>query len=241
MTHILLTEDNRTLAAGMRTALVAEGYRVTVARSGEEALAVVAAESPDLLLLDLMLPGMDGFDVLRQLRDHTNQMPVIVVSARGSEGDKVAGLRLADDYLTKPFSIRELFARVEAVLRRTRLSVNEQLVIEKPRERIGPFVIDRLARRVTRDGATISLRPREFDLLLCLVQRRDSVVSRGTLLEQVWGYDRTVSSRTVDAHVVELRKKLGDDSASPQWIVTVRKAGYCFRSPAADERAHPPT
>jgi len=219
VTRVLIVEDNRDLAYGLRNNLEIEGYDVDVAVDGAEGLGCAKATRPDLVVLDLMLPKMDGFRVLRALRDDGLTMPVLVLTARGEESDKVRGLKLgADDYLTKPFGLLELLARVEALLRRA-----------GPRaasDHIGEIEIDRSTRSVTRAGNAIELAPKEYELLIALADRNGAVVSRLELMRQVWGYSDAVITRTIDTHVAELRRKLERDPANPAHIVTVRKTGY---------------
>ncbi len=223
MKRILIIEDNRDLAFGLRSNLQMEGYEVRVAETGPDGLQQANVYAPDLVVLDLMLPGMDGFDVLEAMRDGGLTMPVLILSARGEEVDKVRGLRLgADDYVTKPFGLMELLARVEAILRRGEPDVKEPAEII----RIGELQIDPRTRSVRRDGDDVDLSPKEFDLLLELVRQNGAVVSRIDLMKTVWGHASTVVSRTVDTHVAELRRKLEADPANPSLILTVRKAGY---------------
>jgi len=231
--RILIVEDNRNLVRGLRHNLKLDGHEVDVAYTGEEALAHVRAHAPalDLLLLDLMIPKPDGFEVLRTLRDEAVDVPIIVLTARGEEDDLVRGLRLgADDYITKPFSILELLARVDAVRRRVLTARRGVPDAAEPLLTIGDVQIDTAAHAVTRGGQTVSLRPMEYELLLALARRRGQVVSRQELLEAVWGYGHDVVSRTVDTHVRQLRQKLEDDADAPQLILTVRKAGYRLRA-----------
>jgi two-component system, OmpR family, alkaline phosphatase synthesis response regulator PhoP len=225
VTRILVVEDNPDLAYGLRNNLEIEGYQVEVADDGTTGLARARDARPDLIILDLMLPGMDGFRVLRALREEGRQMPVLILTARGEEADKVRGLRLgADDYVTKPFGVLELLARVEALLRRA--------APPDPRnggaapERFADIEVVRASRSVLRNGRPVPLTPKEFDLLLALLHRRGAVASRMELLTEVWGYSAEVLSRTVDTHVAELRRKLEADPAAPNHILTVRKAGY---------------
>ena len=218
MTRVLIVEDNRDLAYGLRNNLEIEGYEVEVAGDGAEGLARAKETRPDLVVLDLMLPRMDGFRVLRALRDDALMMPVLVLTARGEESDKVRGLKLgADDYLTKPFGLLELLARVEALLRRA-----------SPRatDRFGDIEIERSSRTVTCAGQPVELAPKEYELLGALANRKGAVVSRLELMRQVWGYSDAVITRTIDTHVAELRRKLERDPAKPQHILTVRKVGY---------------
>ena len=219
--RILVVEDNEDLAFGLRYNLEAEGYTASVAPSGEDALAAVEATSVDLIVLDLTLPGVDGFRVLESIRKNGHAMPVMILTAKGDELDKVRGLRLgADDYLTKPFSLLEFIARIEALLRRGKPT--EESVVAG----FGSIAIDSPTRSVTRDGRPVDLSPMEFDLLVALIRRRGMFATRKDLLKEVWGYTSDVSSRTVDVHILELRRKLEVDPANPKHILTVRKAGY---------------
>jgi len=221
--RILVIEDNPDLAYGLRNNLEIEGYDVEVAKDGTKGLSRAKVGRPDLVVLDLMLPGMDGFRVLRALRDDGHGMPVLILTARGEEADKVRGLRLgADDYVTKPFGVLELLARVEALLRRTAPPGDGA----GDPEQFGAVEIIPASRTVLRSGRPVALTPKEFDLLIALLRRDGAVVSRMELLTEVWGYSAAVLSRTVDTHVAELRRKLETDPAAPQHILTVRKAGY---------------
>jgi two-component system, OmpR family, alkaline phosphatase synthesis response regulator PhoP len=224
VTRILVVEDNPDLAYGLRNNLEIEGYQVDVVEDGSVGLAQARDAGPDLIILDLMLPGMDGYRVLKTLRDEGRQMPILILTARGEEADKVRGLRLgADDYVTKPFGVLELLARVEALLRRAAPAGGDGA---GPPERFGVVELIPASRTVLRDGRAVALTPKEFDLLLALVKRRGAVASRMELLTEVWGYSAAVLSRTVDTHVAELRRKLEVDPAAPDHILTVRKAGY---------------
>ena len=223
MTRVLVVEDNEDLAFGLRNNLEIEGYEVTVAADGEAGLEAALKGGNDLIILDLMLPGMDGLRVLRELRDGGIEVPVMVLTARGEEVDKVRGLRLgADDYVTKPFGVIELLARIEALLRRSGGSRTEDVI------EIGDMTMDVAARVVSRGGRRVELAPRELDLLFAMVRNRDKVVSRQQLLTEVWGHTGEVVTRTVDTHVAELRRKLEADPSSPRYIQTVRKVGYRF-------------
>lgn len=225
MTRILIVEDNPDLAYGLRTGLEIEGYDVDVAEDGLVGLTRAQSWDPHLLILDLMLPGMDGYRVLRTLRERGHEMPVLILTARGEEADKVLGFRLgADDYVTKPCGVLELLARVGALLRRARPV--EAAKAEPAVERFGTIEINPAARSVTRDAQPVPLSPKEFDLLLTLVRRRGAVVSRLELLREVWGYHADVMTRTVDIHIAELRRKLEDNPSHPRHILTVWKAGY---------------
>jgi len=221
--RILVVEDNPDLAYGLRNNLEIEGYDVDVVEDGTQGLARARSGGPDLIILDLMLPGMDGYRVLRALRDEGRRMPILILTARGEEADKVRGLRLgADDYVTKPFGVLELLARVEALLRRTAPPGDGA----GPPERFGVIEVIPASRSVLKNGKPVPLTPKEFDLLLALIHRDGAVATRMELLTEVWGYSAAVLSRTVDTHVAELRRKLEGDPAAPKHILTVRKAGY---------------
>jgi DNA-binding response OmpR family regulator len=222
VTRILVVEDSEDLAYGLRNNLEIEGYGVEVALDGNAGLEAAGRGGFDLIVLDLMLPGLDGFRVLRALRERDHSTPVLILTARGEEADKVRGLKLgADDYVTKPFGVLELLARVEALLRRRERARDARDLL-----RFGEVEVDPGARMVRRGGLPVSLSPKELDLLLALLDARGAAVSRATLMDQVWGYQADVLSRTVDSHVAELRRKLEHDPGSPRHIVTVRKVGY---------------
>ena len=224
MTRILVVEDNPDLAFGLRTTLEIEGYDVEVAGDGNQGVARARAVRPDLVILDLMLPGMNGYQVLRTLREGGVETPVLILTARGEEADKVLGFRLgADDYVTKPFGRLELLARVSALLRRAARPSGATIAAT---EKFGDVVINTAARTVVRRGAPVSLTPKEFDLLVALVRRRGSVATRHELLREVWEHQAEVQTRTVDIHIAELRRKLEPDPSEPRHILTVWKAGY---------------
>jgi DNA-binding response OmpR family regulator len=225
--NILIVEDNADLAFGLRTGLEIEGYEVAVAEDGETGLSRAKQWLPDLVILDLMLPGMDGYRVLRSLRDDGLEMPVLILTARGQEADKVLGFRLgADDYVTKPCGVLELLARVGALLRRSRMSDRSAHGGGDSVERFGDIEINPSSRTVTKGGELVGLSPKEFDLLLTLIRRRGAVASRVELLREVWGHRVEVMTRTVDIHIAELRRKLEVDPSAPRHILTVWKAGY---------------
>ena len=228
---ILIIEDNADIARGLRDNLEVEGYEVDIAGDGEQGLARLRGRPPQFVILDLMLPRLDGIHVLRKLRDEGFEMPVLILSARAGEAEKVRGFRVgADDYVTKPFGLRELLARVDALFRRRRrLTADGQLPPAVPPTRFGDVEIHFDSRTVLKRGAPVPLRPREFDLLAALARRVNTVVGRRNLLDEVWAYDDDVQTRTVDTHMVELRRKLETDPAHPRYIVTVRKAGYMLR------------
>ena len=224
MPRILIVEDNPDLAYGLRTGLEIEGYDVHVAENGETGLDRARSWVPDLVMLDLMLPGMDGYRVLRTLREGGSDVPVLILTARGEEADKVLGFRLgADDYVTKPCGVLELLARVGALLRRSR---HAERAGADGIERFGSVEINPASRTVMREGIPVALSPKEFDLLLALVRRRGAVASRVELLREVWGHRVEVMTRTVDIHIAELRRKLEHDPSQPRHILTVWKAGY---------------
>ena len=224
MTSILLIEDNAKLATVLKGNLELEAYSVTVASDGATGLCAAIDAPPDLVILDLMLPDTDGYRVLRELRERGSQAPVLVLTALGEETDKVRGFRLgADDYVTEPFGLLELLARVDALLRRSR--TGQFPAMQQPFT-FGDIVVQPATHEVRRNGVPVSLRPKEYELLVALARRRGATVTRLELLQEVWGYDETVVSRTVDTHVAELRRKIEDDAAEPRYILTVRKTGY---------------
>ncbi|HEY4306923.1 MAG TPA: response regulator transcription factor [Gemmatimonadaceae bacterium] len=225
MTRVLVIEDNKNLATGLRNNLEIEGYAVDVAGDGPSGLALARSSAPNLIVLDLMLPGMDGYRVLKTLREEGIDTPVLILSARGEETDKVLGFHLgADDYVAKPFGLLELLARVDALLRRA--SAAEAKAKQAIPHAFGDVQVDTGTHTVRRNGHPVLLRPKEYDLLIALLKRNGQVVTRSELLEEVWGYSDEVYSRTVDTHVAELRRKLEDNAAEPQHILTVRKTGY---------------
>jgi two-component system, OmpR family, alkaline phosphatase synthesis response regulator PhoP len=229
VTRILVVEDNRNLATGLRNNLEIEGYEVAVAGDGASGLALARSTLPDLIVLDLMLPGMDGYRVLKTLREDGIDTPVLILSARNEETDKVLGFHLgADDYVAKPFGLLELLARVDALLRRA-ASASAKHTLATP-VKFGDVQVDPGTHTVRRAGELVALRPKEYDLLMALLQRRGQVASRAELLEEVWGYSGEVYSRTVDTHVAELRRKLEENAAEPRHILTVRKTGYRIQS-----------
>jgi DNA-binding response OmpR family regulator len=224
MTRILVVEDNVDLAFAVTTALQSEGFDVVVAGTGPDGVDAARTGEADLVILDLMLPGFDGYRVIRTLRAEGIDTPILVLTARGEEADKVKGLRLgADDYVTKPFGAMELLARVDALLRRWRRPATAASI-----DKFGDVEVNRAARTAKRRGEPVALTPKEFDLLIALMDRPGTVVPRGELLSVVWGYQHDVNTRTVDLHVSELRAKLEANPGSPAHIITVRKAGYRF-------------
>jgi two-component system, OmpR family, alkaline phosphatase synthesis response regulator PhoP len=225
MTRILIAEDDPDLALGLKNNLEIEGYEVQIACDGDAALTRARHWRPELLILDLVMPKLDGLRVLRDLRARDSSTAVLILTARGDEADKVRGLKLgADDYVTKPFGLLELLARVESLLRRRRGGSPDDAA--DPVLRFGTVEVDQSARRVSRSGAEVTLRPKEYDLLIELLRHRGKVRSRLDLMQAVWGYSSAVITRTVDTHMFELRRKLEDDAASPRHIITVRGVGY---------------
>jgi DNA-binding response OmpR family regulator len=226
---ILVVEDEESIVELVRLYLTKEGFRVNVARDGQEALEMARRLPPDLVVLDLMLPRVDGWEVCRRLRKESN-VPVIMLTARTDDVDKIVGLELgADDYVTKPFNPRELVARIKAVLRRTQNAPDQDVTIDS-----GDIHIDPARREVTVGGRPVQLRAKEFDLLLALAQEQGRVLTREALLSRVWGYEYFGDSRTVDVHVTWLRDKLSGSSAQ---IQTVRGLGYKLVAPPAAAEA----
>ncbi len=230
---ILVVDDEISLQETLAYNLTREGYQVEVAGDGNQALHLARTTKPDLVILDVMLPGLDGFEVCRALRQETN-IPVLMLTARDDEIDRVVGLEVgADDYLAKPFSMRELSARVKALLRRVRL-IREDMVTEK-REAEQPklitfdnLVIDLTRREVKLDNKVLPLKPKEYELLLFMGQQKGRLLTRELILERVWGWGFVGDSRTVDVHIRWLREKIEPNPESPQRIITVRGAGYRF-------------
>lgn len=228
--HILIVEDEDAIAAFESTTLEREGFTVTQVRTGEEAIVQIAESTPDLVLLDLMLPGeIDGLSVCQSIRRRPTYIPVIMVTAKDEDVDKVVGLEIgADDYITKPFNARVLLARVRAVLR---LARNQSYSDQQNLLQIGPFQIDLDGHEVRRHDQLLSLTPTEFDLLLVLVRNPGRVMGRETLLQRVWGYDYLGDSRTVDVHIQRLRSKLEPNPSSPCYLLTIYGIGYKFSLP----------
>jgi DNA-binding response OmpR family regulator len=223
----LIVEDDNAIAAFVATTLEREGYTIAWVRTGEEALRYVQDRTPDLILLDLMLPGdADGLQVCRAVRQGEQYIPIIMVTAKDEDVDKVVGLELgADDYITKPFNTRELLARMRAVLR---LASSGGETPRRERLHAGPLTIDLAGRNVRVEDHPISLTPKEFDLLVVLVRSPGRVFGREMLLQQVWGYDYLGDSRTVDVHIQRLRRKLEPDPHNPRYLLTVHGIGYKF-------------
>ena len=224
---LLVVEDDLSLREALHYNLIGEGFRVVVARDGTSALRIARELQPDLIVLDLLLPGLDGLDVCNVLRSEGNVMPILMLTARDAVTDRVAGLRVgADDYLTKPFSMDELVARVKALIRRVELNRSETEVISDQDLVFDGLEIRRRARIVLFNGNPLYMRPKEFDLLLYMAIHKGEVITRSQLLEKIWGYTYSGASRTVDVHVRWLRTKIESDPANPKMLVTVRGAGY---------------
>jgi DNA-binding response OmpR family regulator len=221
---ILVVEDEPNMVVGLRDNFEFEGYEVITARDGVEGLQLALEESPDLVVLDVMMPRMSGLDVCKQLKVKKPALPIIMLTARGQEVDKVVGLELgADDYVTKPFSIRELLARVKAVLRRAQGAGNDQ-----ERYTFGDVEVNVRSCRVIRAGRPVEFSAKEFELLKYFLSHPGETVTRDRLLEDVWGYERYPTTRTVDAHIVRLRQKLEPKPEEPRFILTVHGMGYKF-------------
>jgi DNA-binding response OmpR family regulator len=226
---VLVVDDEEAIAEAVRARLEAEGYRVVVAADGPQAIRMHAEHRPDLVVLDLMLPGMDGLEVCKAIQ-RTAWTPVLMLTARTEEADKVAGFAVgADDYLTKPFSLRELVVRVKAILRRIERmrAVRDEGPIERP-----GIEIDPARRRVAVDGAEVSLTPLEFEILVALARDPGIVLSRDQLMDRVWGYRDYAGGRVVDSHVARIRRKLGEDGNDPRFVRTVHGVGYAFMDPS---------
>jgi DNA-binding response OmpR family regulator len=230
---VLVVEDEHTVRETLAEALIEDGLRVTTAADGPQALERYRADRPDLVILDLMLPGMSGIEVCRILRAESS-VPILMLTARDSELDKVLGLELgADDYVTKPFSLRELQARIRALLRRTEGADRAAVAGGTPRAvELGAVHVDLAGHQILRDGKPLPVKPKAFELLAFLIRNAGQVFSREQLLERVWGYDYAGETRTVDVHVHWLRKRIEDDAANPRFLQTVRGVGYVFRWPA---------
>ncbi len=227
MARILIIEDSNDLAFGLRNNLEIEGHEIDIAADGRQGLDRARTGVHDLVILDLMIPIIDGYRVLHTLREENIETPVLILSAKNEETDKVRGFRLgADDYVTKPFGLLELIARVERLLQRAAGFAPAQ-----PTElEFGDLRIDMIGQQVYREGRAVRLRPREYDLLVALARRAGQVISRDELLREVWEHPVTISTRTVDAHIVELRRQIEKDPAHPRHIVTVPKVGYRFNN-----------
>jgi DNA-binding response OmpR family regulator len=224
MRKVLIVEDDQAMAVALRDGFTYEGYSVHVARDGTSGLRMAEERSHDLVILDVMLPRMSGLDVCRQLRSSGNGTPIIMLTARGQEIDKVLGLKTgADDYVTKPFSFLELMARVEAVLRRTSKSVEAVEQVS-----FGDVEVNFKTFEASKSGRSIELSPREFKMIKYFAEHRGEVVTREQLLDHVWGYEGLPLTRTVDMHIAKLRQKIEDTPSDPHHVITVHRVGYKF-------------
>jgi len=224
MPRILIIEDEPDMRRGLQDNLEFEKYETVSTGNGSEGLRLAQKEPFDLILLDLMLPGMDGMEICRKLKESGAKTPIIMLTARGAESDRVAGLETgADDYITKPFSLRELLARIKVILRRT---VKERSALHEVR--FGALTIQFDKYRAFRQGAPLDLSPREFEMLRLFIEHEGEIVTREQFLEQVWGYTNFPTTRTVDNHVAKLRQKIEDDPENPVHIITVHRMGYKF-------------
>jgi len=229
-TKVLVVEDEPALLDTLEYNLTRQGYTTTTANDGQMAISLARTLKPDLIVLDIMLPYLDGFEVCRILRQEMN-VPILMLTARDAEVDRVVGLEIgADDYLTKPFSMREFLARVKAQLRRARLDRADAAppVVESETYVMGNIMLDVTRHEAYMNGASLSLKPKEFDLLLYLVQHKGQVLSRDMLMEHVWGWSFGGGSRTVDVHIRWLREKIESNPAQPERLITVRGVGYRF-------------
>ena len=228
MSKILIVEDEPDMVMGLRDNFEFEGYEVITASDGATGLERAREHKPDLVVLDIMLPRLSGLEVCKMLRSEGLEMPILMLTARGQEIDKVVGLELgADDYVTKPFSIREVLARVRAILRRTD-GAKKRLA----RYHFGDVELDFESYRATKASSPLELSPREFELLRYLIERKGETVTRDQLLQDVWGYGDYPSTRTVDTHIAKLRAKIGDSGSEPRYVLTIHGSGYKFVDPS---------
>jgi DNA-binding response OmpR family regulator len=225
METVLIVEDDPTMLRGLKDNFEFKGYKVLTASDGEKGLDAALNGRPDLILLDIMLPKINGYEICRLIREQKLDMPIIMLTAKGEESDIVLGLNLgADDYVTKPFSIKELLARAAAFLRRTKKEVEDI-------HEFGPYRLDLAARRLTKKGKEIELSPKEFDLLTFFIKKQGRALTRDEILNAVWGYDCIVTPRSIDRFVTTLRDKIEPDPAHPVFIHTIRQIGYRFEPP----------
>jgi DNA-binding response OmpR family regulator len=225
--RILVVEDDASIVTGLRGALTAEGYTVDAATDGKRGFEKAQAGDLALIVLDIMLPGMSGLEITKRLRDAGRATPIILLTARGEESDRVLGLELgADDYLTKPFSVRELLARIKTVLRRSRGGRQPA----RAQFEFGGIVVDFKSQRAAKHGHDLDLSAREFRILAYFIEHEGEMLSREQLLNEIWGYDVFPTTRTVDNHIARLRKKVEDEPDAPRFIKTQRGAGYIFEA-----------
>lgn len=224
MKKILIVEDERDMVAGLTFNLEARDYAVIAAYDGETGYQKALKEQPDLVLLDLMLPILNGYEVCKRLKKEIPDLPIIMLTAKSQEAEIVTGLELgADDYITKPFSVLELLARIKAVFRR----VNSELEIQEV-HRFGNLEINLKKYEARKNGKSLKLLPREYEILKCFIEREGEIISRDELLNQIWGYDTFPNTRTVDVHIAKLRRKIEDKPSAPSLIVTIHGIGYKF-------------
>jgi len=223
---VLVVEDDQAMAVGLRDGIAYDGYEVLHAGDGDRGLALARDQEPDIIILDVMLPKKNGLDVCRELRAEGNDVPIIMLTARGQELDKILGLELgADDYVTKPFSLMELMARIETILRR---SGGRPTGLTQESYRFGDVSLDFRKHEACKNGRNLKMSPREFHMMQFFIQNRGKVVTRDQLLDAVWGYDEMPFTRTVDAHIAKLRKKIEEAPAEPRYLITVHRLGYKF-------------
>jgi len=224
MKHILVIEDDSAILRGLKDNLEFEHYKVSTAMNGETGYSLIRQLKPDLVILDLMLPSMSGYEVCRKVREEGGKVPILILTARGEEVDKVFGLNMgADDYMTKPFSVREILARIQAILRRTANAKTGPLPDEI---RFDDVMVDFRRFEARKGGRTLEMSRKEFGVLRLLAAREGEVVTREDLLDEVWGYDRYPTTRTVDNHIALLRSKIEADPAQPRRLITIRGVGY---------------
>ena len=228
---MLLVEDDASILATLKYNLRTEGYEVLTATDGAEALALARSQSPAVIVLDLMLPVMSGTEICKALRREGDMVPILMLTARGETIDRIVGLELgADHYMTKPFEVREVLAQVAAMIRRVEAEASKADTSNVEQLQIDDLLINLAAREVTRAGELIYLRPKEFDLFAFLASNPGRAYSRDQILQQVWGYEYTGDTRTVDVHVRWLRQKIEDDASQPRYVLTIRGVGYRFAS-----------
>jgi two-component system alkaline phosphatase synthesis response regulator PhoP len=222
MAHILVIEDEPSVAIALRDSLESEGYSVEMVSDGGRGFQLASSENFDLILLDLMLPKMNGLEICQRLRANEIETPIIMLTARGASSDAAFGLKLgADDYIPKPFDVGELLARIEAVLRRTNRQQNEKQIVN-----IGDVQLDLRRLKATRNGEPIELSPREFEILQMLIAHSGETVTREQLLHHIWGEHASLYTRTIDAHITRLRQKIEPNPANPEYIITAHRVGY---------------
>jgi DNA-binding response OmpR family regulator len=226
MKHILIIEDDPAIIKGLQESLEEEHYKITTSMDGEEGYQIAGNEKPDLILLDLMLPSMNGQEICRKLREDGMAVPILMLTSKKEEADKILGLEIgADDYITKPFSLREVHARIKAHLRRDEIIRKEVTTFS-----FADINIDFNKQRLTKAGKPIQLSSKEYEILHYFIQREDEIVTRDVLLNEVWGYDVFPTTRTVDNYILNIRKKIEDDPSEPKHLLTVHKSGYRFLS-----------